>query len=89
MHFWVLLVHRAETVLVESLVEDSLREGLLVGGILLLGGGVVVELGLFVDELLEFFDFETVELEVEVEIRYWGTGRFVVFLVELGHVRVF
>lgn len=89
MHVWVLLVHRAETVLVESLVEDSLREGLLVSGILLLGRGVVVELGLFVDELLEFFDFETVELEVEVEISDGGTGRFVVFLVELGHVRVF
>lgn len=89
MHVWVLLVHRAETVLVESLVEDSLREGLLVRGILLLGRGIVVELGLFVDELLEFFDFETVELEVEVEISDGGTGRFVVFLVELGHVRVF
>jgi len=48
----------------------------------------VVELGLFVDELLELFNFQTVELEVEVKSSDGLTSRLVVFLVELGHVWV-
>jgi len=89
LHVRVLLVHRAETALVESLVEDSLWEGLLVLSVLLLGLLIVVELGLFVDELLELLDFKTIELEVEVEIRDGGPGRLIVLLVKLGHVGVF
>ena len=53
-HLRVLLVHRAQTVLAESLVQDSLGEPLDVLAVSLLRCWVVVQLGFLKDKLLEF-----------------------------------
>ena len=67
-HLWVLLVHSAETIFSESLVQDTLWEPLNILSVSLLCSGIVVQLGLFVDELLEFSNLQTEKFEIKVKV---------------------
>jgi hypothetical protein len=82
----VLLVHRAQSVLREPLIENALRVLFLV--VLVSGRGflLVVQLDLVEDEFLVLGDFQTVEFKVKVEIAYWLSRGLVVREVESLHV---
>ena len=88
-HLGVLLVHSAETIFSESLVQDTLWEPLNILSVSLLCSGVVVQLGLFVDELLEFSNLQTEKFEIKVKVTNRLPQWFIVLLMEFSHVRMF
>ena len=88
-HLWVLLVHSAETIFSESLVQDTLWEPLNILSVSLLCSGVVVQLGFFVDELLEFSNLQTEKFEIKVKVTNRLPQWFIVLLMEFSHVRMF
>ena len=67
-HLWVLLVHSAETIFSESLVQDTLWEPLNILSVSLLCCSIVVQLSLFVDELFEFSNLQTEKFEIKVKV---------------------
>ena len=83
---WVLLVHRAESILGIPLVEDTLWIVLLVGNVHIDFSLVMVQLNLFVDEFLVFWDFETIKFKIEIEVSDGITCGLVIDEVELLHV---
>lgn len=83
---WVLLVHRAESILGIPLVEDTFWIVLLVGNVLIDFSLIVVELNLFVDQFLVFRDFETIKFKIEIEVSDSITCGLIVDEVELLHV---
>lgn len=88
-HLWVLLVHSAETIFSESLVQDTLWEPLNILSVSLLCSGIVVQLGFFVDELLEFSNLQTEKFEIKVKVTNRLPQWFIVLLMEFSHVRMF
>ena len=88
-HLGVLLVHSAETIFSKSLVQDALWEPLNILRVSLLCCSIVVQLGFFVDELLEFSNLQTEKFEIKVKVTNRLTEWFIVLLMEFSHVRMF
>ena len=88
-HLWVLLVHGAETIFSESLVQNTLWEPLNILSVSLLCCGIMVQLGFFVDELLEFSNLQTEKFEIKVKVTNRFTQWFIVLLMEFSHVGMF
>ena len=87
-HLWVLLVHRAETIFSESLVQDTLWEPLNILSVSLLCCSIVVQLGFFVNELLEFSNLQTEKFEIKVKVTNSFPKWLIVLLMEFSHVRM-
>ena len=88
-HLGVLLVHSAETIFSKSLVQDALWEPLNILRVSLLCCSIVVQLGFFVDELLEFSNLQTEKFEIEVKVTDRLSQWFIILLMEFSHVRMF
>ena len=87
-HLWVLLVHSAETIFSESLVQNTLWEPLNILSVSLLCCSIVVQLSLFVDKLLEFSNLQTEKFEIKVKVTDRLTQWLIVLLMEFSHVRM-
>ena len=88
-HLWVLLVHGAETIFAKSLVQNTLWEPLNILSVSLLCCGIMVQLGFFVNELLEFSNLQTEKFEIKVKVTNRFTQWFIVLLMEFSHVGMF
>ena len=84
----VFLIHRSETLFRILVDQVALRELLLQSFVLLTHIVVVIELDLFIHELLVLGNLQAKHFEVKVKVAYWFTRRFVLFKVEPFEVRV-